>query len=51
MQFSLDSKCQARHIYRKTKYTNQHGWNKENDNPADVKEHSVSAMSKDNISC
>lgn len=51
MQFSLDSKRRDRHIHRKTKYTKQQGWNKENDNPTDVKEHDVSAMGKDNISC
>lgn len=51
MQFSLNSKHQDRHIYRKTKHTKQQGWNKENDNPTDVKEHAVSAIGKDNISC
>lgn len=51
MQFSADSKCQDRHIYRKTKYTKQQGWNTGNDDPTDVDEHAAaSAVGKKNIS-
>lgn len=51
MQFSADTKCQDRHIYRKTKDTKQQGWNTGNDNPTDVKEHAAaSAVGKKNIS-
>lgn len=51
MQFSADSKCQDRHIYRKAKYTKWQGWNTGNDDPPDVKEHTAaSARGKKNIS-